>query len=225
MLENANFRNTRKIRWSPKTCGHVILDIQFPGVTLRRMYKGRLGFPNFLKDFSNGRKIFTAGQFPEAADFLAEKGVEYFSLGYKLTDEKPVLRFVERDAGGKVTSMINKPINLSSPLEFPEDTIRAEKWILAQSHDHFTLQLKKLKHKKGARSFYEQYNLLDGASYFQGSSREGNMYVLLYGIYPSNEEALKAIRKLPEEVRLLAPQIRMLAPIQDDIRSQLNINN
>ena len=223
VLENANFRNTQKIRWSPETCSHVILDIQFPGVTLRRMYKGRLGFPNFLKDFSNGRKIFTVDQFPEAADYLAEKGVEHFSLGYKLTDEKPVLRFIERDAGGKVTSMINEPINLSSPLEFPEDTIRAEKWILAQSHDHFTLQLKKLRNMKGARSFYEQHNLLDSASYFQGSSREGNMYVLLYGIYPSKEEALNAIRELPEEVRLLAPQIRMLSSIQDDIRSQLNI--
>jgi len=95
-LENYNFPNSATIAWDPDKCGDVVLTLSFPQVTLRKVYKGRMGFPQFLKDFRDGRRTFSADDFPENKGDLKSMGVTAIEVAYRIKGAEPVSRLLSR---------------------------------------------------------------------------------------------------------------------------------
>jgi DamX protein len=56
-------------------------------------------------------------------------------------------------------------------------------------------------------------------AYYKTTYKGGIWYPLLYGIYPSAEQAREAINTLPESIRAKNPWIRRLSAIQRAIRN------
>jgi type VI secretion system protein ImpL len=58
-LANYNYFTSSDFNWSLSTCGEVTLRIDVGEYTLQKEYSGQKGFPKFLADFRDGRRIFT----------------------------------------------------------------------------------------------------------------------------------------------------------------------
>jgi len=99
-LKNYNYPQKATIRWSPDKCGDTTLQVLFPNLTLTKTYSGRLGFAQFLADFKNGRKTYTAEDFPGMGPRLKDLGIDSIKVSYKITGAKPVLQLLKKLPGG-----------------------------------------------------------------------------------------------------------------------------
>ncbi len=95
-LENYNYPATITFEWFPKRCGDVSLEIQLPGITLHRIYKGRMGLPLFLNEFRDGTRVFTQEDFPEQKAGLKELGISWIKLSYKIRGGEEVIKLLNR---------------------------------------------------------------------------------------------------------------------------------
>ncbi|MCK5312053.1 MAG: hypothetical protein KAJ62_08085, partial [Desulfobacteraceae bacterium] len=95
---NNNFLETQKFLYNPATCGDVTLAIEFRDEVLKKQYKGKLGFANFLMDFKDGTKIFNIADFPEQSGYLINNNVTDINISYQINGIKPVLDFLTRGA-------------------------------------------------------------------------------------------------------------------------------
>ncbi|MBN1104078.1 MAG: hypothetical protein JXL84_11745, partial [Deltaproteobacteria bacterium] len=95
-LENYNFPNSASITWDPEKCGDVSLTLSFPQVTLRKAYKGKMGFPQFLKEFRDGSRTFSVNDFPENKGDLESMGVTSIKVAYRIKGAEPVIRLLRR---------------------------------------------------------------------------------------------------------------------------------
>ena len=81
--------------WSPATGKCVVLKIEIGNLKLEKKYLGRLGFPEFLKDFNEGSCVFKAEEFqPEESKALKDYGVEYIQVNFIIRGGEPVIRFL-----------------------------------------------------------------------------------------------------------------------------------
>jgi type VI secretion system protein ImpL len=95
---NNNFLETKKFLYNPATCGDVTLTIEFKDEILKKRYKGKLGFANFLMDFKDGTKVFSIADFPEQSGYLIKNNVTDINISYQINGIKPVLDFLTRGA-------------------------------------------------------------------------------------------------------------------------------
>ena len=95
---NNNFLETKKFLYKPATCGDVTLTIEFKDETLKKQYKGKLGFANFLLDFKDGTRVFNIADFPEQSGYLINNNVTDINISYQINGIKPVLDFLTRGA-------------------------------------------------------------------------------------------------------------------------------
>ena len=83
--------------WSPDTGRGVVLKIEIGDLKLEKKYTGRLGFPEFLKDFKDGKRVFKAEEFkPYETKVLEEYGVEYILVNLYVRGADPVIKFLDR---------------------------------------------------------------------------------------------------------------------------------
>jgi type VI secretion system protein ImpL len=94
-LKNFNYPQKATFRWSPDKCADATIQIQFPDITLTKVYEGRLGFASLLSDFKHGSHTFTADDFPEAESRLKRLGVSSIKVAYKIKGSKPVIKLLE----------------------------------------------------------------------------------------------------------------------------------
>lgn len=92
-LVNDNFPDSKTFKWNPATCGDVTLSIKFKDITLKKNYKGKMGFAEFLSDFRDGRKIFNVSDFPDKIGYLTNNGVSDIIVSYQINGIEPVLKF------------------------------------------------------------------------------------------------------------------------------------
>ncbi|PKN30396.1 MAG: hypothetical protein CVU64_03585 [Deltaproteobacteria bacterium HGW-Deltaproteobacteria-21] len=95
-LENYNFPNSATITWVPEKCGDVNLTFLLPQMTLRKTYKGKMGFPQFLKEFGDGSRIFTPEDFPDQKDGLKRMSISSITVSYKIKGGDSVIRLLKR---------------------------------------------------------------------------------------------------------------------------------
>lgn len=93
-LANYNYSATQTFKWSLAECGDVSLRIEVGEFSLRKTYEGRKGFPQFLKDFRDGRKIFSVNNFPEFKSALSAQKVSAIDVNFEFSGQKPVVRIV-----------------------------------------------------------------------------------------------------------------------------------
>ena len=73
------------------------MRIEVGEYSLRKHYTGQKGFPLFLDDFQDGRRIFKISE-PAFADFrlqLANEGVQAIDVNYEIEGQKPVIQMLE----------------------------------------------------------------------------------------------------------------------------------
>lgn len=95
-LVNTNFPEEKNFVWRPDKCGDTSLHIQFEESILKKVYKGRLGFARFLKDFQDGTRVFNVTDFPEHKGYLSNNNVTDITVSYSINGITPVLEFLER---------------------------------------------------------------------------------------------------------------------------------
>ncbi|KGM43393.1 hypothetical protein JY97_07605 [Alkalispirochaeta odontotermitis] len=97
--------------------------------------------------------------------------------------------------------------------------IHREKWLLSQDASSYTIQIIGVSTEKSMLKFIERNPLLkqNDIAYYESVLRGKPWFQALYGIYPTKEEARRAIEKLPENIRLSGPWIRRLAAVQNTI--------
>lgn len=95
--------------------------------------------------------------------------------------------------------------------------IRGEEWVRAQPAGQFTLQLMALKEEKAARQFIETHHLQDNSAYYPIQRNGQILYALVYGVYPSQGEALQAAKDLPASWRVSNPWVRSFKSLRGEI--------
>jgi len=97
--------------------------------------------------------------------------------------------------------------------------IHREKWLLSQDASSYTIQIIGVSTEKSMLKFIERNQLLkqNDIAYYESILRGKPWFQALYGIYPTKEEARRAIEKLPDNIRLAGPWIRSLAAVQNTI--------
>jgi type VI secretion system protein ImpL len=104
---NNNYPVTRTFTWATEGCGDAILQIEVGDVVLTKHYPGQDGFPDFLKDMGNGRKTFSAGEFPGEKRGLDNLGVRSIMVNYQITGGNAVIEHTSTLAG-EAPRMITK---------------------------------------------------------------------------------------------------------------------
>lgn len=90
-LDNYNFPASLDFVWQPQGCNRLTLEIHFREATLRKSWPGERGFRDFLRQFSNGRQVYTPADFPAQRNIMEGLGVEMIQINYRLQDAEPVL--------------------------------------------------------------------------------------------------------------------------------------
>jgi type VI secretion system protein ImpL len=97
-LDNYNYQDSLDFTWAPATCGDVTLKIDLREVSVTRTWPGPWGFRAFLRDFRDGREVFTPKDFPDKQAILEGLGVERIQVNYKINGADPVLGISEYPA-------------------------------------------------------------------------------------------------------------------------------
>ncbi len=83
-LTQLNFSTSQTFTWNAPTCGNTELKILVDNLTLSVQWEGEFGFDRFLQDFRDGKKQFTAQDFPEQKAALAALGIKNIEVIFKI---------------------------------------------------------------------------------------------------------------------------------------------
>lgn len=106
-LVNQNYSVSKTFIWSPETCSDVVLQIEVSDIVLTKHYSGQQAFLEFLKDFRNGSRTFTARDFPDEQTALKRAGIKWIQVNYQFKGGSQVALAFEsmpvlpRNIGGK----------------------------------------------------------------------------------------------------------------------------
>jgi len=95
LLVNNNFPVGKTFYWSPDTCGDVILQIEVGDLVLSKRYLGPQAFPEFLRDFKTGQRMFTPREFPGEKNLLEKLGIKLIKVSYQFIGTVPILKTIE----------------------------------------------------------------------------------------------------------------------------------
>jgi DamX protein len=100
--------------------------------------------------------------------------------------------------------------------------IRREKWILSQDAASYTIQIIGVSNEKSLLDFVKRNQLLkqNEIAYYKSTFRGHPWYQVLYGIYPTKQEAYRVANRLPENIRHAGPWIRRLSGVQQAIKKK-----
>ncbi|MRJ45745.1 AAA family ATPase [Idiomarina loihiensis] len=90
-------------------------------------------------------------------------------------------------------------------------------WALDQSSGNYTLQISIISDPQLLRNFRNDYGIAGNTQVYQ---RADQRYVVIFGSYPSIEQARAAATQLPAEVQQMEPWAKSFASVQSDINSQ-----
>ena len=98
-LVNLNYPLSKTFNWSPQTCGDVIFKIEVGNLVLTKKYTGYQAFPEFIKDFERGQRVFSQREFPDEASALERMGIKNITVKYQFQGHQPVLELLRSDPG------------------------------------------------------------------------------------------------------------------------------
>ena len=92
-------------------------------------------------------------------------------------------------------------------------SVSPEEWVATQNPKYYTLQLASSTNKQLIDKYYQENELEGHAGYYR-SKREGEeWYALVYGAYPSVQDAKDAIETLPQDLKKWSPWVRNIKSI------------
>ena len=92
-----NYPITRLFAWSPKTSDNVVLLISIGDIILKKEYPGHLGFPEFLREFHSGNRVFRPNEFgADQSAILKKYGVEFISVSFGIRGAQPIVQYLSQ---------------------------------------------------------------------------------------------------------------------------------
>jgi len=96
-LMTLNYPVSKLLVWSPQISTDVVLSISIGDIVLTKKYSGRLGFPEFLRDFHKGNRVFRINEFsPEESKILKGIGIEFLSISFIIRGAEPVMQYLSQ---------------------------------------------------------------------------------------------------------------------------------
>lgn len=99
----------------------------------------------------------------------------------------------------------------------PNQLSSAERWMMQNSSRHYSLQIMGGRDLKAIQNFIAQNHLQGKARYYSAELQGQKWYMLVYGNFASEKQALRASKKLPQDLRSHHPWIKSYAEIQKEI--------
>lgn len=100
----------------------------------------------------------------------------------------------------------------------PESYSTDEKHLLTLPGEYYTLQIMGSYKLSDLINFVREHGLKDKAYTFHTYYMDKDWYVLIYGVYKTEDEALNAIKTLPPEIQRLKPWVRTIASVVEAIK-------
>lgn len=94
-------------------------------------------------------------------------------------------------------------------------TLGPQAWVMAQNPSYYTLQLASSTKKALIQKYYSENNLAGKAGYYRSHRSGEDWYALVYGAYPSVQEAKAAIESLPADLKKWSPWVRNIQAIRN----------
>lgn len=91
-------------------------------------------------------------------------------------------------------------------------------WLLKQNPDAFTIQVVASANKENIFAFAKNNLTGKQSAFYQKSANEKQWYVLVYGVFPTRENALAEIKALPQNIQKNKPYPIQIKSIQQAIR-------
>lgn len=92
-------------------------------------------------------------------------------------------------------------------------SVSPEEWVATQNPKYYTLQLASSTNQQLIDKYYRENELEGHAGYYR-SKREGEeWFALVYGAYPSVQDAKDAIETLPQDLKKWSPWVRNIKSI------------
>lgn len=88
-----------------------------------------------------------------------------------------------------------------------------QEWVSQQKPEYFTLQLASSKNASRIEKYLDDDELRGRAGYYRSERNGEQWYALVYGAYPSAEEARASVAQLPENLRKWSPWVRPISDI------------
>ncbi|MFO7740448.1 MAG: SPOR domain-containing protein, partial [Desulfatiglandaceae bacterium] len=101
-------------------------------------------------------------------------------------------------------------------------TVRREDWLLSRDPADYTIQIMGAYNELYLLKFINEYQLLEHneIAYYRSTFNNKPWYQLLYGTYPTKEDARLATLRLPGDIRNSDPWIRRMSGVQKAIRAR-----
>lgn len=99
-----------------------------------------------------------------------------------------------------------------------QPAFRTEPWIQQQPATHFTLQLMAASSEATVQQYIKRHQLTGRAAYFRTSRGGSPWYSVVYGTFPSAQQARAAIEQLPTALTDASPWLRQYGDIQSELR-------
>jgi DamX protein len=99
---------------------------------------------------------------------------------------------------------------------------KREQWLLQQDAGSYGLQIMGLHDQSALTQFIKDHDLSTSAAYYQKRHKGRDWFVLIYGVFPSSEDALIARKALPKTIQKMQPFLRTFSSIHKDINSLKN---
>jgi type VI secretion system protein ImpL len=90
-LDNFQYPVRKSFEWSSASCGDVLFQIEVGDLVLTKKYTGPYAFPEFLRDFRSGQRLFYPSEFPKEQYALLSLGIRYIKVSYRFDGHRPVL--------------------------------------------------------------------------------------------------------------------------------------
>ena len=93
---------------------------------------------------------------------------------------------------------------------------RSERWLMQQPESQYVVQLIGAWNQQNLLDFSNKLSISDSVVMIERPRNNQSWYVLLYGPFPTYEEALSAVSRLPAEIQNNNPWIRQIASLKSN---------
>ena len=121
-----------------------------------------------------------------------------------------------------LTMPLTEPVVVEKPKKEQAETIpsatngiQVESWLTAQNPDHYTLQLLGSRNEKQLAQLIKTDTTTKDMAYFKSTRDNEPWYSLVYGAFPTLEEAKAAFEDIPASLRNNNPWIRTFSEIHN----------
>lgn len=128
--------------------------------------------------------------------------------------QKQQVAVLKQGPANPTTVQANKKNITKESLNLAATPSQGREKILSLPSSNFTLQLLGAGKISGIEQFIKQNKLGNHAYYYRSSRQNQPWYILLYGNYPSKEQAKAALARLPAAVRAQNPWVRDIAGVK-----------